>query len=332
MNGRTPSRIGAALAARLSVLAPDWLAAMFWGLPLATKIVAVEGKAGKRQVSIALLNGQEAPPSRPHKMVVDLHVPISLVLERKISAPRTAWRRLHALSMLDLRQRTPFGPTDVYAQLAPPQIEDEQLTASQWVVLRHEAETWRKALLANGMKLRRLFVLGNSSPIADFTNEIAPSSNRIRTVNAALFICILGAGFIGWLYPAWHAQQQTEALKHRRDLLRQEAISLRVKVEGLRQRDQERAMFLDTILKRPLLVDNLRHVTVSLPDEVWISSLQFQPERIILNGESSGSAAQLVLDLGERRGLSNPRLSGPVSKTPSGAERFQITLDLGAGK
>lgn len=336
MTGRIHSRLPAGLAARIGVLAPDWVRAMFLGQPMARRVrFAAEGQTPKRgQLPVEALTAdpQDIKPKRPRR-TVDALVPQSLFLARRISAPRTGKARLEQMAALDLRQRTPFGPEDVHWLLDRPSQAGNSTEARQWVVKRSDVQDWARRLKTRGLRLRRVYVEGADTavPIADFSGTLAPRAGRVRLLNGALALVTVGALAAGWLMPGWVAMDQTAALQRDLSTLRAEAVRLREEVEALRARDGERAAFLNSVLRRPLLVDTLRELTVALPDDVWVETLVFGPERAVITGEAGGSAADTVLGLGKRAALGNPRLSGPVSRTAANAERFEITVDLGAG-
>lgn len=329
MTRRSPSRMGAALAARFSVLAPDWLCAMFLGHPMARKMRVSEGVMTRRSIPADLLTKSVASDRKPRKVrVIDMHVPAEQFLQRQIAAPGTARSKLETLAELDLRQRTPFAPGDVFSQLGTPKLEDGMLKVPQWVVKRSDVTDWQRNLAAHGLRMRRLYVDGQPRPIADFSSAIAPAGRKLRWLNCLLGGAALATTLAGWLYPGWVAQDQSRILQRDLVALRAEALTLRQEVETLRSQDSERAAFLDTLLRRATLIDTLRDLTVALPDAVWIETVTYSPKRTTISGQIDGSAADLVLALGKRPVFRNPRLSGPVSKTPANGERFEITIDL----
>jgi len=334
MSSQTATGIGTWVAARFSALVPDWLRAMFFGYPLARSILFVpSSKAnGRHTLSQDLLTADVATPSHStRRKRMDVLAPAEFFLKRTIRVPKSAGSKLYATAALDLRQHTPFNLQDVHWQLDAPQKSDGFVEATQWVVKKADVEKWRARLAAHGYQVRRVFVQGakTAQPIADFSDELVPWRRGLLVLNTALILAATMVALAAWLYPGWVAERQASALQTQVQILQVEAIDLRRKVEALRGLDQERTAFLDTILRRPLLIDSLRELTVALPDDVWIAALVYSPERIVMNGETSGSAAEIVLNLGKRRMLGNPRLSGPVQKTATQAERFEISIDLG---
>ncbi|MEQ6204723.1 PilN domain-containing protein [Sulfitobacter sp. HNIBRBA2951] len=334
MSSQAATSIGTWVAARFSALVPDWLRTMFAGYPLARVItfIPTDKLNGRSTLSQDLLTTDTPKPVKNmrHKRI-DVVAPSELFLRRTIKAPKISAAKLHAMATLDLRQHTPFDAQDVYWQLDTPQNQDGAIEVTQWVVKRADIEKWRMRLEAQGYQIRRIFVQGaqTAQPIADFSDALVPWQRGLRLFNGALALAATTAALAAWLYPSWVADRQADVLQAQAQDLQIQAVDLRREVEGLRGLDRERTTFLDTILRRPLLVDSLRELTVALPDEVWIASMVYSPQRIVMTGETSGSAAEIVLKLGGRRMLGNPRLSGPVQKTANQAERFELSVDLG---
>lgn len=339
MAGRAPSRLGAWMNAQFRALVPDWFGAVFLGVPLARKLrfdPAVDGvtsRFGRLTAGTSLLSHDSPPKKRLRKTIVDAYIPAEHFLKRTVSAPRGARAKLDMLAELDLRQATPFRPEEVRFLLDQPKTTEDTVYATQWVAKRADIELWAKRLAMHGLRLRKVFVANSdlSMPIADLTLQIAGAGRKLRFLNAGLALMAAGAGAVGLLYPAWKAQQQTEVLNQHQADLQTRAVALRQEVQTLRAAEAERAAFLDILFRRPVLVDTIRELTIALPDNVWLGTLEFRTDKVVITGEAQDSAANTVLLLSEKPRFGNPRLSGQVARTATNAERFQITFDLEVG-
>ena len=335
MAGKTPSQVSQWLFSQLAGLFPDWLKSLFFGTPAATILrfsenaKRISGEKGMLVAPEGMLEENAEEPKPVRKKIVDIVLPQSCFLKRVITAPKTARHNLHNLAELDMVRQTPFRTDMVFWSLSRPEMEDNRVKVAQWILKRTDTNAIRKRLKRAGLEVRRIFVEGEKlqKPIADFSAEIVPHAKHWRLVNAMLvFLGITIASFI-WLFPAWQNSGILDRLQQENARLQSQAVDMRQNVEVLRQKENERAAFLDMIYMRPRLSDILRNLTVALGDNVWVSDLNYSPKRVVFSGEVSGSAAQLVLLLAKRREFNNPRLTGPVSRTGSGAERFEITLD-----
>lgn len=334
MSSQSATGMGTWVAARFSALVPGVVRSLFTGYPLAraVRFVPPDQVKGRRTLPVDYLT-QDATqtPKINRAKRIDVLAPPELFLRRTLRAPKTARKNLDAMASLDLRQRTPFDPAEVFWQLDAVTQQDDMLEVTQWVIKRAEVAQWRARLSQQGYRVRQIYVQGaqTAAPIADFSGDLVPWRRGITVLNTLLLCSAVAIALAAWIYPGWIAERQTRDLASQQQALAVQAVDLRREVEALRALDSERTAFLDTILRRPLLVDTLRELTVALPDPVWISSVVYTPQRVVMNGETSGSAAEIVLALGSRRMLGNPRLSGPVQRTATGAERFEISLDLG---
>lgn len=336
MTGKPPSQILRWVSDQLAGVFPDWLKAMFFGVPMAAEVrffknaEVIAIKKGQLIVPESLLqaSGPSIPPVR--KRIVDVFVPQSFFLKREIEAPTTAGKNLGKLVELDMVRRTPFRPDTVYWAISKPNKSNGTLKVAQWIAKRSDIEHLQQRAAKIGLHIRKVFVEGDpvQHPIVDLSASVTPKARRWRLLNGALAIGAVGMAAMIWLYPAWQASTENAHISESVAQNRSQALALRQEVDDLRSREMERAAFLDIVYQRPRLSHTLREITVALLDNVWISDLNFSPKRVVVSGEVTGSAAQLVLTLAQRNEFYNPRLSGPVARASNGAERFELTLDL----
>ncbi|WP_170328197.1 PilN domain-containing protein [Ruegeria arenilitoris] len=331
---RALDNVKAKLTDWVAGLAPEWAGAMFWGQPIAVSIKFRASHLDQENNTLsidALLQKISQKGQGGGNAVVDILIPARFFFERSLTLPLSARGKLEEMALLDLRSRTPFELGNIHWQLGKPAIRDGAISVSQWIVRCEDVEAWRLNLKNNGYRVRKLFVDNETAPIpvADFSDEILPGRKSFRRLNAALVSVAVLALITAWLYPGWSARTETRTLKFELETLRTEALLQRRKVEDIRKTEAQKAAFIDAVLLRPLLLDTIRELTVSLKDDVWVSALTFNASHVVLTGEAGNSAAETVLSLGKRSGFGNPRLSGSVSRTARGTEQFEITLDLG---
>lgn len=336
MTGKMPSQVFQWFSDQLAGGFPDWLKAMFFGMPMATEVqfskdvTTIARRKGQliAPESLLQIGSPETPPVRSR--IVDVLIPDTFFLKRKIEAPTTADKNLKKLVALDMVRRTPFRPVTVYWAISKPHKSGNTLHVEQWIIKRNYIERLQQRAAKAGLRIRKVFVEGApiQHPIADLSASVTPNAKRWRVLNGILAIGAVGLAAMVWLYPAWQASVETDRLNETIAQNRTRALAMRQDVEGLRSHKMERAAFLDIVYQGPRLSHILRDITVALPDSVWISDMNFSPERVVVSGEVSGSAAQLVLALAQRNEFHNPRLSGPVARANNGAERFELALDL----
>lgn len=331
---RALDNVKAKLTEWVAGLAPEWAGAMFWGQPMAVTVRFRASHPDQTDNTLPIDALSQEISRKGHwgdNAVVDILVPADFFFERSLTLPLSARGKLEEMALLDLRSRTPFELGSIHWQLGKPTIRDNAISVSQWIVRREDVETWRANLKKNGYRVLKLFVDDENAPIpvADFSDEILPGRKTFRRLNAILVSVAVLALVTAWLYPGWSARNETRYLQQELETLRTEALLQRRKVEDIQKTEAQKAAFIDAVLLRPLLLDTIRELTVSLKDDVWVSALTFNASHVVLTGEAGKSAAETVLSLGKRSGFGDPRLSGPVSRTARGTEQFEITLDLG---
>lgn len=309
-----------------SDLIPQWFKTMFLGIPAAKQLRFDGNRSDNNLPKDVLINGELG--DKPKKKInVDAVVPTDLLLRRTIEIPSAARSSRKMIAKLDLQRRTPFNLSDVHWALDAEQTGTES-QAIQWVAKRADIAHFRTVLRSHGYAVRRFVTDSKTKPttIADFTADIAPNARFWRRLNAGLCILAIGFGCAIWLNPAWQARAATQTTDNAVNALRAQALDLRTEIEALKQVDTERTAFLNAVSQHPRLVDALRQLTVALPDSVWVSDLIFTGPQITISGQTSASAADLVLQLTQSNLPYVPALTGPVSRTNDGSEQFGLVF------
>lgn len=316
----------------LKALIPEWFSAMFLGRAIAPKLlfdpnVSKIKTRGQTIVAPVRLVSQNMPAESVGKpRIVDTVLPEVFFLKRTVEAQAGAVKSLPQIAELDLIRRTPFQPNDVYWVLSPPHQMDNKVTVSQWVASKTDIDALRQRLKKHGLHIRQVYIENQQDvgPVVELSG--AQSTKIWRRLNIGLGLVAASFAIFLWLFPGWKARQNITQIETQLNTLRSEALALRAELEALRERENERSEFIKSITHRPLMSQMLRELTVSAPDTAWISEFTFRNDTIALAGETSESAAALVLLLSEAKAFSDPRLSGPVSRTVEGKERFELTL------
>lgn len=304
---------------------PDWLSAMFSGVPVAGKLRVIGDDHAPSQDEITSAQLSRALPNNAtgKAKIVDVCLPKDLLLARSVAVPKGAEGNINEIAQFDLLRKTPFKVSDIYWVTTAYAIGG---ACTQFVMKRSQSVIYRNALEASGFQVRKFTVedASRALTLADFSKEIAPFGWLWRRVNGVLgaAACLLILGL--WVYPTFVLDQQLNAAQVELDALRAQAVTLRREVDEQSALDATRSQFWDAVVKNPRLSEGLRKITVALPDEVWISDMSFSPSEIIVSGETSGSAADLVLQLTQARLDFAPSLAGAVSRTSNGDERFSM--------
>jgi len=316
----------------------DQFAALFLGRPQALQlsfdanITQVSRKHDKLLAPASLLRAGGPVVAATPGAVVDIILPSDVLLVRSITAPRSARGKLAEVATLDLMRKTPFKMADVHVALSPQEAGEEELKASQWVIKRGELDAILRRLQELGLRTRKVLIDagGRCITLVDRTHSIAPKAKIWLRSNLLLLLVAGALALFLWLHPGWRAQAALAELEPVLSERRTKVVALRQELDQRNASATQTERFLQTVVRRPKFIEILRILTVTLPDEVWLSDIVLRDGNLVVSGETSGSATDLVLALAKAQEFSNARLSGPVSKVATGAERFQIALELGA--
>lgn len=302
----------------LASLARRWAAALFLGEPLASRLV------------LHPADGMSLPaPGRANSRatVIDAVLPPSTLLRRVLPVAGLKPSALRSAAELDLIRKTPFRAQDV-AWAVTTEQSPAGPRAVQWVAKRVDLQRLRTQLQERGYRVRRFLVEadGRFATLVDHTSDVAPDRGRWRLINLSLLGLGACAALLIWLAPAWRAERLLATLEPDLAVLRAEAVSARDELTSIEDRAATQEQIRAAILERPRLLASIVSLTEALPDTTWLDELSFSSERLTMSGETSGSAAQLVLDLAALEPRWAPSLAGPVAQDANGREHFQLTI------
>ena len=325
--------------AEIAFLVPSWFRIAFLGGSSATMLVFVDGIAqlrkrnGRLEAPLELTDDQVRTISGRRKPVlVDVVLPENALLKRPIEAPGKVRSKLHSLASLDFKRNTPIPEGAAVWALGGERSEGNRVFATQYVAKTGDLSALRRRLAELNLTVRRYLAEtpgGAMVTLQDLSGEATPGAIVWRRLNAALALAaVVTCGYL-WLQPAWQARVEMQTLDAELATLRAEAMAKRRELDDTKAQRGEENRLSDELRHRARLVETLHSVTVALPDEAWISSLTFNHKAIILSGETSGSAVDLILGLSADEKFGNPHLSGPTVRTSTDRERFEIAAQLG---
>jgi len=298
---------------------PVWMRWVFFAEP-AARLLRLSGKEGDGMLS-------QPGKAASRQKTVDVVLPNHVLLRRTITIPPTAPGRHHDIAYLDMVRRTPFAPADIYWTLEDGRSA-KTTELAQLIIKKADITRYRSNLATHGFRVRKFLLTPADKPltIADFTTDISPNAKLWRRLNAFFVLLIIGFATAIWLQPAWQARTEIARDQIVLDRMRNQALDLRAEIETRAQASVERTAFMNSVIRRTRAVDALRQLTIALPDAVWLSDLVFAPNQITINGETADSAADLVLELTRSNLAYVPALTGSVSRTSEGNERFGIVF------
>lgn len=328
--GSQPSKRGMRQFERLS----DWVGALFLGVPHARAlkfsddVTKIEYTSGVYVAPSSLLQADgPVVPAMKRTAIVDVQLPAHVILTRSLDVPRAAKTKMHEVALLDLMRKTPFSPQEIYMASAAGKLRDDMIPVRQWLFKRADADSLIKRLEAPGIQVRKLLVgEADGAVLLDRRRILSKRTRWLRLLNASMAVSAFIAATTWWLLPASKAAQALPQLSEAHAGKQQLVFALRQELEARSSTATADESFVREVVMRTRLVDLLRNLTVALPDSVWISDVSLRSDTLLITGETQASATDLVLSLAEKSGFDNPRLNGPVSRTRTGAEKFQLAI------
>ncbi|WJY20384.1 PilN domain-containing protein [Fontisubflavum oceani] len=278
----------------------------------------------------AILSGSFEQATTKMDVCVDLFLPEESALQRTLQLPPAVEHRLDEVIKLDLIRSTPFVLGEIYTTRSKPIIENCELTVEQWIVKTATIDAVVDRLGAIGLAVKqvRLHHPLAKVPFVDLTGRLAPNQRRWQLTNIALFAGALLMLLYVWLVPSLETSNRLVSIQAENAGLLARAVDEMQALEMLESEAGEQRALTAFLFDRRRLMEALSDLTEAMPDSVWVSDLTFTPERLVLAGNTSGSAASVVLLLSEITVFADPRISGPVTRTATGEERFELTIDL----
>ncbi|MBY0226289.1 MAG: PilN domain-containing protein [Hyphomicrobium sp.] len=266
---------------------------------------------------------------------VNILLPSSECLSRRMSIPKAALPDIDAIAALDLERTTPLRLTDVYTALAieRPARGQNGVSATQFIIKRQKIEHIRALLEDVGARLVGASCFQSDPKSAlpiNFLSEREPAVSQARRsllpgpgLLAALGGVLTLSGLIISIYRHDQAlaalREETAALRERISLARQEQTS------GSAAAQQALLQFKNG---RPVTVALLEDLTRRLPDSAWVTDFRMSEDKIELGGFGR-PVRSLAPDLEASEFVESAAITAPiVTDDRLQKERFELRLRL----
>lgn len=263
---------------------------------------------------------------------VEVTVLQSAVLSREIVLPRKARRKAQAAIAMNLRQTMPAQGRGLQWRAAPARGEGQFLRYPVLIAKTEQIADLSRAIEKRGGRLLRVIVEGPPSVLLFEDERATRPRTRWLTVAAAMMALGLVAqiGLLQWRIARVTADNATLAAEIGE--METEAIAIRATLEA----QDEVARSLRADLARfdagrrflPLLAD----LTLSLPDDVWISEMSGRGGTLVAAGFAKRDVTEVVAAVAGIAGVAAVKLNGPVTvDTRTGDRRFEMAITVEPG-
>jgi general secretion pathway protein L len=266
---------------------------------------------------------------------VIVRVPLSWCLQRQLTMPLAARARLEAILALDLERATPFRRTEVFSGSLPPVASGEgpsSLLVTQLVLKAQRIEP-----LLNAMSAKRISCAGVE--VESFKGDVLPIRLKrsggvdIETPRAlkalditvrVLAIALCASLALSIALALDRQKQALAALRSEAQVLQKQLSNARLRASSDLAARNEAASVRSRKIAQSGFLEILEDVSRALPDDAWISELQFSSDGVLLDGQAR-AAAELIGLLSSVPGFSDVSFVAPVTRDPvRGWERLRI--------
>ena len=272
------------------------------------------------------------------KAQVIIRLTHQFAIQKELSLPTAAKENLAQVVAYELDRYTPFKPEQVYFAVKRLNGTNELEQIKVLLIL-----TPRSILdgLINDIK-----VLGLSPTLAyyddsalgfdkfDSSYDLLPQQLRQKTghltriINATLITLTGLLLFAVIATPVWLENQTVNSLRLKTNTFEKDAKKVKALQKDIDATIDETRQLLSEKSAAPAMIEMLNTLSGLIPDDTWLSYLQYSDGHLQIQGESP-SASTLIAVLEASDLFTHVRFASPVTQDAvNKIERFQITLDV----
>lgn len=280
---------------------------------------------GQRLLSESILaaSGMDSSPlaRAGHKAEYLVAVPDADMIETHMTLPASARSHMRDIMQYEIDRLTPFRVDEVFWSAETTHVHGEHMS----VRLRLVPKTCVQPLLDQAQSLGFPPLQGIQAGSVPFkSRKISLKRNGISKIN--YFLCCLVAMFFLTLPYAW----QTYALRHVEETLAQNEPRMQL-AQKLREHIASLTTGPTILMSHAKKIGSVNEIlwklSATLPDDTYLTALQFRKRHLTFNGFSR-HASQLVTEL-DGGGLHNAAFVGAISQSgDSHLETFSMEADL----
>jgi len=258
-----------------------------------------------------------------------LRLPADAVLTRRASFPAQVREKLPQVIRLELDRLSPFSADQVVYDFIPlPSAKGDTRIAVELALCRRDrVADWVRRLAEAGSPIDQITWEGawpkaNLLPAEERPRRRRPLINGVRLLVLLILLLLVAAVAT----PLWQKSRLLEALDAEVNKARSQAVQVDEVRKSLEQARQGSTAVLQRKWDEPHVLNLLRELTESIPDDTWVQSLEYQNPEVQLRGES-GQATALIGLLEEAPGIDGVSFRSPVTQVArTGKERFNLAF------
>jgi len=277
------------------------------------------------------------PPLNEAEIV--LRLPQHHVLRKVFALPAAAGENLDQVVAFEMDRLTPFKAEQVYyqARLLEKNARSDQIDVELVLVLRDKLDDILDRLSAWGLMPEVVDVQPGDDENVDagevrynlLPQHMRPKrSHWIKVLNLLLGIMLALLVLLSFAMPIWFDRQWMLALQEQVETAERTAKEVQSLKMDVDRRMHESVFVLEKKQQAPILIDVLNELSRLIPDETWLTSLQYKDRRIQIQGQSP-SASALIEIIEASPVFQQTRFVSPVTRDrKTKLERFQIATEV----
>jgi general secretion pathway protein L len=258
-----------------------------------------------------------------------IEVPPETVLEKELILPLAAERELDQVLLLAMDRETPFAADEIYwnGEIERRDRSARSMTVRLIMVAKAQIADLIATLSRAGLTPTAMIGVGSDHRRVTIPIDRGTKPRRSIAVASMSWACgalaaaAIAVPFVQQSIALRQVNDRIEALRPTVDMverLRDRAVDDRRQIEALAV---QRAALGD-----PLLM--LAAVTAAIPDDTWLSTLEYSQGKLRLSGQSK-AASHLIGDLSRSAALRNPEFTAPVTRAEDGkVDVFTIAAEM----
>lgn len=261
------------------------------------------------------------------------------VLHRVFALPAAAAENLDQVVAFEMDRLTPFKAEQVYyqARLVEKNVKSDQIDVELVLVLRDKLDDILDRLSAWGLMPEVVDVQLDDDEDVDpsevrynlLPQHMRPKGNHwVKALNIFLGVMLSLLVLLSFVMPIWFDRQWMLELQEQVEEAEQTAKEVRSLKMDVDRRMRESVFVLEKKQQAPILIDVLNELSRIIPDETWLTSLQYKDRRIQIQGQSP-SASALIEIIEASPVFQQTRFVSPVTRDrKTKLERFQIATEV----
>ncbi len=264
---------------------------------------------------------------------IALCIPADKGLRNKIKLPLSAKSELSNILDFEIDRQTPFSHDQVYSgfRLIDKKMASNSLNVELNVVPQKYVDPQLDILKGAGIIPQTVELVDDRpGPWVNVLSGPAVNDDHIGTRYLNKFLCLLGLLLFG-IAIALPFRELEHAITQAENSIKEaragalEVNELRSKWEKTHERQNSLNKMIDDHRSVTMILDELTRL---IPDDTWLSRLDFKGETIRLQGESS-SATSLIRLIENSSSFSGTHFQSPVtSSATTDNDRFQIKTNI----